>query len=57
VGVLAAGARDTWRPTITVPASLAPGTYNLITRADDDREVPETVETNNGRSRVISIKP
>ena len=57
VGRLAAGARDTWRPTVTIPPSLAPGTYYLITRADDDGDVAETRETNNSRSRTITIRP
>ena len=57
VGPLVAGARETWRPAITVPASLSAGSYYLISRADDDLEVAETLETNNGRSRVIKIGP
>jgi subtilase family serine protease len=57
VGRLAAGARDTWRPTITIPPSLAPGTYYLIARADDDGDVVELRETNNGRIRAIAIRP
>ena len=42
---------------VTVPASLSAGSYYLISRADDDLEVAETLETNNGRSRVIKIGP
>jgi subtilase family serine protease len=57
VGRLAAGARHTWSVTITLPATLATGTYYLIARADDDGEVAETRETNNGRPRAISVRP
>jgi pectate lyase len=57
LGRLVAGARDTWNVTLTVPPSLAPGTYYLIARADADGEVTETVESNNTRSRPITILP
>jgi subtilase family serine protease len=57
VGPLATGARDTWRPLITIPSGLPAGTYYLIARADDDTDVVEIRETNNGRVRAIAIRP
>ena len=57
VGRLETGLRDTWRPTVTIPAGLAAGTYYLIARSDDDGEVVEIRETNNGRIRAIAIRP
>jgi subtilase family serine protease len=43
--------------TVTIPAGTASGTFFIIARADDMNAVSETSETNNSRSRSISIGP
>ncbi len=44
---LDAGAGDTATTTLTLPASLATGSYQIIARADDSNAVAEASETNN----------
>ena len=53
---LAGGAASTASTTLTLPL-VAPGTYYIIARADDDNVVVESKETNNTLFRSISIGP
>jgi subtilisin family serine protease/subtilase family serine protease len=55
VGVLAAGASDVRSTTLTIPQGTVPGAYYVIAVADGDGHVVEAVETNNTKSRVLSI--
>ncbi len=43
--------------SVTIPASLAGGTYYIIAKADADEVVAEIHEDNNVRSRAIQIGP
>src|SRR5262249_44934594 len=43
--------------TVTIPAGTGPGTFYIIAKADSGNTVAETSETNNTRSRSISIGP
>jgi subtilisin family serine protease/uncharacterized membrane protein len=52
---LAAGATNTASTTLTIPASTAVGTYQLIAKADASDEVVETGETNNTRVKTIQV--
>jgi subtilase family serine protease len=54
---LAAGASSTGSTTVTIPAGTAAGTFYLVAQADAGNAVTETSETNNTRSRTISIGP
>jgi subtilase family serine protease len=42
---------------LTIPGTTAPGTYYVIAQSDGDGAVIELVETNNLKSRAISITP
>lgn len=42
---------------VTIPASLATGTYYVFANADADQAVAETVETNNSRRATIYVGP
>jgi len=53
---LAGGAASTASTSLTLPL-VAPGTYYIIARADDDNVVVESKETNNTLFRSISIGP
>jgi subtilisin family serine protease/subtilase family serine protease len=55
VGALAAGANEPGSTTLAVPAGTAPGSYYVIAVADGGGAVAEAVESNNTRSRSISI--
>jgi subtilase family serine protease/subtilisin family serine protease len=55
VPALAAGASDSASTSVTIPTSVASGTYYLIAAADDDNTVSETQETNNILSRTLQI--
>ena len=53
---LPAGGEDTCSGTITIPASLAPGTWYLGAIADDESAVAESDESNNtGYSSAITL--
>jgi subtilase family serine protease len=52
---LAAGTSSTGSTSVTIPAGTAPGTYYLIAKADAGNAVGETNETNNARSRSLTI--
>ena len=54
---LAAGATNSGSTTVTIPAGTASGTFYIIARADSGNAVGETNETNNTRSKAISIGP
>jgi subtilase family serine protease len=43
--------------SLTIPASIVPGTYYLIAQSDGDGIIAELVETNNLKTRTISITP
>jgi subtilase family serine protease len=42
---------------VTIPAGTAPGSYYIIAECDADNAVAELTETNNTRSRAITITP
>jgi subtilase family serine protease len=52
---LAAGASHASSTTVTVPATVASGTYYLLAKADGDNAVVETQEGNNVALRQIQI--
>jgi subtilase family serine protease len=52
---LPAGASSAGSTSVLIPAGTQPGTAYIIASADADDEVDETTETNNTRSRSISI--
>ena len=54
---LAAGASSTGSISVTLPASLSPGTYYVIAVADADGLVAETLETDNTLARSVSVGP
>jgi subtilase family serine protease len=55
VGALAPGAGSIAATTVTLPASLAVGTYWVLAQADADGVVGETVETNNTGAATVQI--
>ena len=57
VASLAAGAADTATTTLTIPASVATGSYYLIAKADSGSVIPETNENNNTKWTPIAIGP
>ncbi len=57
VGPLASGASSTGSTSVTIPASLAVGTYYLFAKADADNAVAETSETNNTMLRATQSGP
>jgi subtilase family serine protease len=56
VPVLAPRVRNAGATTVVVPATLAPGRYTVVARADDDASVAEPFETNNARTRTITLR-
>ena len=54
---LAPGTSSTGTTSVTIAAGPAAGTFYIIAKADFGNAVPETNETNNTRSRSISIGP
>lgn len=54
---LAAGTSSTGSTTVTIPAATATGTFYIIAKADAGNAVGETNETNNVRSRSLTIGP
>lgn len=57
VAALAPGASSTAATTLTLPATLATGTYYVFIRADAAGAVAEAYENNNLTSRVIRVGP
>ena len=55
VGALAPNATHVGSTALAVPPGTAPGTYYVIAVADGDGQVAEAVESNNTRSRSLSI--
>src|SRR5262249_1048172 len=55
VPALAPGASHTASTVVTIPASIATGSYYLFAKADGDNTVPETQESNNTSARMIQI--
>ena len=55
VGALAAGASERGSATLVIPAGTAPGSYYVVAVADGDGVVAESLESNNTRSRSLSI--
>jgi subtilisin family serine protease len=52
---LAAGATSAGSTSVTLPTSVAPGTYYIIAKADADNIAVETDEANNTTARMIQI--
>ena len=57
VGPLPAGGASTASATLTLPATLATGTYYLIAQADGGGAIAELNEINNGRAVGIRVGP
>jgi trimeric autotransporter adhesin len=55
VSSLGPGLSDAGPALLLIPASTAAGTYYIIAKGDGDDAIQETLETNNLRSRTISI--
>jgi len=53
---LGPGATSSETTSVTIPASLAAGTYYLIAKVDADGAVVETSESNNTRVRLATVK-
>lgn len=56
VSSLAPGAQATGAITVTIPSTMALGTYRLLACADDTRVVTETNETNNCRASGATVR-
>ncbi len=56
VGALDAGRLFTCRVSVLVPSGLAPGPWRLGARADDGAVIAEASESNNTRSRGVTIR-
>jgi hypothetical protein len=54
---IGAGGNHSGGTTVTIPITTVPGGYHIIARADSDDAIVESVETNNNRSRNITIQP
>lgn len=52
---LDAGASHTGGATVTLPATIAPGTYYIIAKADADDVAAETQEGNNTSARTMQV--
>ncbi len=55
VPTLASTATNSGSTSVTIPAGTAPGTWYLIAKADANSSIPETSESNNTKSRAITI--
>ena len=55
VSAIGPGLSDAGPALLPIPVSTAAGTYYIIAKADDDNTIQETLESNNLRSRTISI--
>jgi subtilase family serine protease len=52
---LAPGATDTASIAFVIPASTSPGGYYVISKADGGNAVAESLETNNMRTKGITV--
>ena len=57
VGALSGGALENGSASLTIPATVAAGTYYLIAKTDGPGEVAETTETNNTRAKALKVNP
>jgi subtilase family serine protease len=57
VGPLDPGGSSTATTTLSLPASIATGTYYLLAQADGDAAIPELNEVNNTRAAIVRIGP
>jgi hypothetical protein len=57
VPTLAAGVSNAGSTTVTLPITMAVGSYYLLARADANGVVPETNETNNTKTKALSLGP
>ena len=57
VPALAADGSDSGPTSLTIPATIAPGFYYVIAKADAPGAVAETLETNNTRNKALPIDP
>ena len=57
VPTLAAGATDAGTTNVTIPAATTGGSYFVIAKADGPGAIAESIETNNTRSKAITIGP
>ena len=57
IAALAAGASSSGPASLTIPPTIAAGTYRVIAKADDAGAVGETYETNNTRTMVLRVSP
>jgi subtilase family serine protease len=55
VAGLGAGLSQAGSVTVQIPANTAPGTYQIIAKSDGDNSILEYNETNNTRTRTITI--
>ena len=55
VPMLAAGASSAGSTSVTIPSSIATGTYYIIALTDDGNAVVESNETNNKKTKKITI--
>ncbi len=55
IGTLTGGTPDTATTVLTIPPATTAGSYFLIAQADSGNAVPESNETNNTRSKSITI--
>ncbi len=53
--MLTAGASSAGSTSVIIPSSIAAGTYYIIALADDGNAVAETNETNNKKTKAITI--
>jgi len=56
VPLLTAGASSAGSTSVTIPSGIATGKYYIIALADDGNVVVETNETNNKKTKVITIQ-
>lgn len=57
VNPLDPGASSTATTTLTLPTSIATGTYYLLAQADGDAAIPELNEVNNTRAAIVRVGP
>ena len=57
VSLLTAGASSVGSTSVTIPAVATAGTLYIIAKADANSAVAETIETNNNKTKAITINP
>lgn len=57
VAALSANASDSGPTSLTIPATIATGSYYVIAKSDAAGAIAETLETNNGRTLSLRINP